>query len=704
MLRPTTFGPFIVLIAAFVAIGPAPASAEELVSDGGFEAGLGDWTAIDGELSLVASSHSGALAAQLSGAGLAPAEMIELIPVMAGETYELSGWISADPQLVAKMRLRVRWVGSTSNVTPWQEVTWEPWAADSYQHFSTGAHPAPPGTVAARISIRAAPPVVAVLFPFSVLVDDISFEGPRPDPPTPTPTTTVPPTVPPSTPSPTATPHVPPTLTPTAAPTASPPQAPTPTPATLVPTAAPTPPPTTPPTPRPTPGPTPGAPVVFSQLTNGGFEDDGTDGAPLGWRKIGGIVESVSSPIRSGSRALALTSETTATKWAYQTVQVDGGDFYHASAFARYTNADLKAIFIRVSWYASADGSGQALSSVDSATVLNTTSPAFRPLTTGPVAAPASARSARVRLMLRPASSAQASAYFDDVAFAQTSPPPATAAPTATATLPPGATTAPDTATPTPAPSAEPQLFPALTNGSFEYVREDGTPYAWRKFGGEIAATDTAHVDGDLALQFVSRTASTKWAYQVVTVDAGRAYEFAGFTAAGAGASQAFLRVSWYASADGTGSMIASEDSPSTSSATAAFQHLTTGAIEAPAGAYSAKLRLMLRPASAATAVAYFDSLSFDETAVTLEDSGPAASPTPTADRGLGGALPTVLGAVTTVPQIANVTPVPAHAATAAGGGDNALLFFLGSIAVPLVGLTVIGAIELSRRRETTGE
>ena len=703
MLRPTTFGPLVVLIAAIVAIGPAPASAEELVSDGGFEAGLGDWKAIDGNLSLVTSAHSGDQAGQLSGPGPFEAEMFDLIPVIAGEAYGLSGWVSADPRLIDKVRLRVSWIGSSGNVMWFQESVWQPWAPDAYQGFSIGPLPAPPGTVSARISVR----VAAAVFPFSVLVDDVSFEGPRPDPPTPTVPPTVPPTAqptePPTPPSATATPHVPPTLTPTAAPTAAPPQAPPPTPAPLVPTAAATPPPTPPPTPRPTPGPTPGAPVVFSQLTNGDFEDDGANGAPLGWRKIGGTVESVSSPVRSGNRALALTSETTATKWAYQTVQVNGGDFYQASAFARYTDADVKAVFVRVSWYASADGGGQALSLVDSETVLDTASPAFRALTTGPVAAPADARSARVRLMLRPASGAQARAYFDDVAFAQTSPPPATPAPSATATLPPGATTRPDPAIPTPTLSAEPQLFPALTNGSFEDVREDGTPYAWRKFGGEIAATDTAHVDGDLALQLLSRTSSTKWAYQVVTVEANRAYEFAGFTAAGAGASQAFLRVSWYASTDGTGSMITSEDSPSVSSDTAAFQHLTTGVIEAPAGAHSARLRLILRPASAVTAVAYFDSLSFSGTTVSLGESVSAALPTPTADRELDADPPMFPGAAAAVPQIANVTPVPAHATTEAGEGDNSLLFFLGSIAVPLVGLTVIGAIELSRRRETTG-
>ena len=694
LLRPTTIGPLLVLIAASVAISPAPASAEELVVDGGFEAGLGGWTAIDGELSLVASSHSGDQAARLSGVGAFDADMFNLIPVEAGASYQLSSWVSADPQSISKVRLRVSWVSDSGNVTWLQESAWDPWAP-VYQHLSVGPFPAPPGTVAARISVR----VQAVSFPFSILVDDVSFEGPRPDPPTPTP----PPSEPPIPPPATATPHLPPMLTPTASPPTKPPPASTPPPAPPAATAAPTAAPTPKPTPKPTPGPTPGAMVVFSQLTNGGFEDDGADGAPLGWRKIGGTIKSVSSPVRSGSRALTLTSETTATKWAYQTVLVDGGQFYQASAFARYTDADVKAVFVSVSWYASADGGGQALSSVDSETLLDTASPAFRHLATRPVAAPANAQSARIRLMLRPQSGTQATAYFDDVAFAETSPPPPTPVPTATATLPPGVTAAPDTATPTATRSSEPRRFPVLTNGSFEDVREDGTPYAWRKVGGEIAATDTAHVDGDLALQFLSRTTSTKWTYQVVAVEAGRAYEFAGFAASGAGTPQAFLRVSWYANADGTGPLIASRDSPATSSATAAFQHLSTGAIEAPADARSAKLRLMLRPASAATAVAYFDSLSFGGTASPPTGSGRVASSASTVGRELGGAPPVVPGAVAAALQIANVTPVPAQTPPKAADGDNALLFLLGSLAVPLVGLTVIGAFELSRRRQTTG-
>ncbi|HEY5640231.1 MAG TPA: hypothetical protein VIW01_09280 [Dehalococcoidia bacterium] len=704
LLRPTSLGPLVALIAAVIAIGSAPASADELVSDPGFEAGLGNWTAIDGDLSLVANAHAGERAARLSGPGPFAAEMFELIPVSAGDQYELSGWISADPQSISQLRLRMSWVTGSGSVSWFHEVTVQPWASSAFQYLTTGPRLAPSGTVAARISLRAAPVSSTV----SVLVDDISLEGPRPPTPSPHPSN------PPATAAPTPVVSPTQTSTPTASPTAPPLPIPTVTqaaPSPIPTSAAPTPtrPASTsapaltpvPATPTPTPGPTPGKPVGFPQLANGGFEDDGPDGAPLGWRKIGGVITSVSSPVRSGSRALALTSGTTATKWAYQTVRVEGGQFYRASAFALFSDPDVEAVFVRVSWYASADGSGQALSYVDSQTTLTGASPTYRALTTGPAAAPADSRSARVRLMLRPRSAEPAAAFFDDVTFTETNPPPETPAPTATATPLPGATLAPDPPGASPTPPVEPTLFPALTNGSFEDVREDGTPYAWRKVGGEIAATDTAHVDGDLSLQFVSLTTSTKWAYQVVSVEAGRVYDFGGFAAAGAGVSQAFLRVSWYESADGSGTAIASDDSLPASPATAAFQHLATGPIPAPAAAQSAKLRLMLRPVDSAAAIAYFDSLSFRMTA---GNPGPASSGTalsPAAEEATSGTQPPALGRAAAIPDIVNVTPEPASAATEADSGEDTLVLFLGSIAVPLVGLVVIGAVELSRRRET---
>ncbi|RLC58238.1 MAG: hypothetical protein DRI30_02935, partial [Chloroflexi bacterium] len=89
------------------------------------------------------------------------------------------------------------------------------------------------------------------------------------------------------------------------------------------------------------------------------------------------------------------------------------------------------------------------------------------------------------------------------------------------------------------------------------------------------------------------------------------------------------------------------------------------------------------------------------ETAAALGDPGSTAPTAPDADREPGDASPKVPGEAA-APQIANVTPTPRQAETPTAGGDNRLLLFLGSIAVPFLGLTVIGAIELARRREPT--
>ncbi|MBI2912476.1 MAG: hypothetical protein HYY03_00990, partial [Chloroflexi bacterium] len=106
--------------------------------------------------------------------------------------------------------------------------------------------------------------------------------------------------------------------------------------------------------------------------------------------------------------------------------------------------------FLRLSWYESDDGSGEAMGSVGSTETLATDDPDFRSLTTGPVQAPAEARSARVRLMLRPASAAPVTVHFDALSFFRAGPPAAAAA------LPSGDTTPVE-------PSASPPHTPAAT-------------------------------------------------------------------------------------------------------------------------------------------------------------------------------------------------------------------------------------------------
>jgi hypothetical protein len=671
-----------------------------------------------GQLETVTAAHSGGGALQVSSTVESGHMLYQDAAVFPGGVYEFSGWVLAQDAAIERLHLRLFWQDNTGSNVATIDSAWIVSSSPEYVFLTTNLLLAPAGAAQARLGVYAD----STAWPFSFIIDDFSFQGPpAPPPSTPPPPTNTPPP-PPPTPAP---------------PTASPTKAPTPKPVTPPPTSQPTPPPTStkpptpkptpPPTPKPTPtpivpSPTPQEPAVFSVLTNGGFEQAGASGAPFGWRKIGGEIERSATPVRSGVASLELTSATTSTKWAYQTVAVSGGAYYAASAYAWKADGDTDAVFLRLSWYASTDGSGEAISSHDSP-LLETTQAAFRRLDTGPVRAPTSAASVRVRLMLRPQSAAQALAYFDDVAFAETAAPQptpiATAAPTATKA--PGATNAPPgqpSGTPTPAPGAvadeEPAFFNALTNGGFEEVREDGTPYGWRKDGGSVAADDSSPARGALSLALTSNTSSTKWAYQAVTVTGGAHYELSAFAAPGAGA-EAFLRVSWYASANGSGSAIANADSqtvvtgPSTD-----YHHLSTGPIQAPVLARSARVRLMLRPAGSGTATVRFDEASFGITSsVSANLSGVGGGGTAsggnrgsegTGDSGSGPG-PAALGAEATPFGVANpdASRDDAGFPLTAGGSDGKTVWMLLAIGLPALGFLAMGGIEarrwLARRR-----
>ena len=119
-----------------------------------------------------------------------------------------------------------------------------------------------------------------------------------------------------------------------------------------------------------------------------------------------------------------MLSRTESTKWLYQTVSVEGGTYYRLQAMALKNDPAAREVLLRVSWYASADGSGSQISTVDSP-ALAEDSPEFVELDTGPVRAPPEARSAKVRLLLRPTSTTSVVVYFDDVRFEATAAPPA---------------------------------------------------------------------------------------------------------------------------------------------------------------------------------------------------------------------------------------------------------------------------------------
>jgi len=136
------------------------------------------------------------------------------------------------------------------------------------------------------------------------------------------------------------------------------------------------------------------------------------------------VLSRSSAARRDGQYAAAFTSRTTSTKWAFQTVAVEGGEAYVLSGYALKNDANVGAAYLRLSWYASPDGSGRAIDTVDSTARLTDDSPGFRFLSTGPVVAPTEAASAKVRLMLDPVSEAEGTVYFDDISFGGTTMPP----------------------------------------------------------------------------------------------------------------------------------------------------------------------------------------------------------------------------------------------------------------------------------------
>jgi hypothetical protein len=149
-----------------------------------------------------------------------------------------------------------------------------------------------------------------------------------------------------------------------------------------------------------------------------------------------------------GRYAACLDSDTASTKWLHQPVPVEPDQWYAATAWATANGGEA---FLRVTWCTTTDGTGAGARNDDSSPITGD----WSQLTTGPIRAPVDARSARVRLMLRPAGTA--TACFDDAHFDTVDEPPPTPTPTPRAT----ATTAAASASPTPRPPPSRPTQPA---------------------------------------------------------------------------------------------------------------------------------------------------------------------------------------------------------------------------------------------------
>lgn len=478
------------LLPALLLQAPA-AQGDELLVNGGFENALGDeWIVATGEhvldrvdtAGLVHSGgHAGALTCQAS-----PSCALQQVVYDAGyrQEYEFKAYLLWNDSELLALSVSVRWFdehgSEVERIEPVVDCTVED--DEPYHCLTTGPQEAPGDARFAKVKVAV---VLKDGVDSSVIyLDDFSFQGAPAPTPSPTPTETPSAT---ASPSPIASPS--PLPEPTASPTSTPAAGPSPT---AVPTATEMPYAATPSRSTPTP---PAAPV------NGGFEEADDEGRPLGWRKYGGELQRSSAARWEGQFAAAFTSRTASTKWAFQTVAVEGGKAYVLSGYALKNDANVQSAYLRLSWYASRDGSGRAIDSVDSTTCLADDSSDFRFLSSEPVVAPAEAASAKVRLMLDPVSEAEGRVYFDAISFEETTMPLPTQtavpspAPTEIAT-PPGATQTPtppppdDRESPTPpavissAPTDEPQPPSSPT-----VVRPSPTVLAASSAGAEATAS-----------------------------------------------------------------------------------------------------------------------------------------------------------------------------------------------------------------------
>ena len=439
-------------------------------------------------------------------------------------------------------------------------------------------------------------------------------------------------------------------------------------------------------------------------LVNGGFES-GTEG----WAATFGSLDAPAEPTLEGVRAARLTSTALQSHEVFQFVNVANSQPYEFEGWALLDDPDINIVFLRISWF---DGSGGLISTADSPW-LTLPDAQFRRLSTGPVVSPLAAVTARVGIRVQ--GTGEFTLYLDEFSFSGAAPPqvtpphsPPPATPTPVPSIAPTSTVAP---TPSKTPVAEePEMFDRLTNGGFEQLRPDGTPYGWRDVGAELGVTRDAPLEGAFALAVTSRTTSTKWAYQSVRIAPGAWYEAAAF-ARNVNAEEAFLRVSWYASPDASGASMESVDSvTSVGGGGGAFFRITTDSAQAPSGALSARVRLMLRPGTDAETLAYFDAVSFE---VSQPDSdsgtgGVAGNATARPGGTAGGKpqlseTPPLIAAAPATPfRFANVRPATTVAPGPVAGGEGGLEW-LAAMGIAIGGATiaVFAATEHRLRRRS---
>ncbi len=176
---------------------------------------------------------------------------------------------------------------------------------------------------------------------------------------------------------------------------------------------------------------------------------------------------------------------------------------------------------------------------------------------------------------------------------------------------------------------------------------ESGTLESWVTSGGATTATVSAEAvhQGLYAIKINSdKTSSYGFQTTVVNTEPGMFYTFSAFgKTTNTNTSGFLIRVAWYGSSDGSGSQLTTP-TDSSASTNSDWTPLSTGVIQAPSTANSAKIRLILTTKTAGqVANAYFDDVVFEEAI--------APSPTPTDTP--------VPPTATAIPKTPTFTPTP---------------------------------------------
>lgn len=163
---------------------------------------------------------------------------------------------------------------------------------------------------------------------------------------------------------------------------------------------------------------------------------------------------------------------------------------------------------------------------------------------------------------------------------------------------------------------------------------ESGTLSGWSSSGGGATATasqEAAH-NGSYSIK-VSHDKTSSYGYQITiqNIEPGMFYEGSAYGKSQDSSLNAFfVRVAWYSTIDASGSQLSTPSDSNQGASGSDWTQLSTGAIQAPSNANSAKLRLVLTSkTSGQLANAYYDDVLFKEAVAPMPSPSPSPSPNP---------------------------------------------------------------------------